>query len=240
MTGFAYNPKGNPIWFLVTVNNTDPIYYYSGASTDCQSGMVGVINPPCTGNGIDSPGSYDLYRSLATQVTAEGPFPTEVTGGQLVYVQPSGKPPGPPGPYYTGFSASCTGAANSSSGSNSSSSTTSSSTAAATSSTSSGIQLSSNSSLSSPSSPSTQSTPSSPTTTGAAPSTTTSLEPPPTSPPTNTISSNFTFTATSTPTPVLISDAGRTYASLLFRNQQLPNFSWVGIGFTLGLAFLIF
>ncbi|KAI9862987.1 MAG: hypothetical protein M1813_004160 [Trichoglossum hirsutum] len=40
--------------FQVTVNNTDPIWYYCSTSTHCKSGMVGVINPPSSGNTIDA------------------------------------------------------------------------------------------------------------------------------------------------------------------------------------------
>jgi hypothetical protein len=33
-----------PTW-SVTVNDTEPIFYYCGAPSSCQSGMIGVINP---------------------------------------------------------------------------------------------------------------------------------------------------------------------------------------------------
>lgn len=32
--------------FVVTVNNTDPIWFYCSQGSHCQDGMVGVINPP--------------------------------------------------------------------------------------------------------------------------------------------------------------------------------------------------
>ncbi|THW81162.1 hypothetical protein D6D18_08974 [Aureobasidium pullulans] len=32
--------------FTITVNNTDPIWYYCPQGDHCQAGMVGVINPP--------------------------------------------------------------------------------------------------------------------------------------------------------------------------------------------------
>lgn len=32
--------------FVVTVNGTDPIWYYCSAGRHCQNGMVGVVNPP--------------------------------------------------------------------------------------------------------------------------------------------------------------------------------------------------
>jgi hypothetical protein len=31
--------------FILTINNTDPIWFYCPQSDHCQSGMVGVINP---------------------------------------------------------------------------------------------------------------------------------------------------------------------------------------------------
>lgn len=32
--------------FTVTINNTDPIWFYCSEVEHCQNGMVGVINPP--------------------------------------------------------------------------------------------------------------------------------------------------------------------------------------------------
>jgi plastocyanin len=32
--------------FVLTVNDTDPIWFYCSATGHCQNGMVGVINPP--------------------------------------------------------------------------------------------------------------------------------------------------------------------------------------------------
>jgi plastocyanin len=32
--------------FTITINNTDPIWYYCPQGDHCQAGMVGVINPP--------------------------------------------------------------------------------------------------------------------------------------------------------------------------------------------------
>jgi hypothetical protein len=77
--------------------------------------MVGVINPPCTGNGINSSGSYSDYQEAAELVTSVGPLPSVVQGGQLVSTYPTGTPTGSPGPSYTGFSASCTVGLNTSS-----------------------------------------------------------------------------------------------------------------------------
>jgi len=76
-------------------------------------------------------------------VTEVGPLPSVIMGGQLVSTYPTGRPTGPPGPYYTGYSASCTAGVNSSSNSTESlttSTTISAATSAARSATSSGLQ----------------------------------------------------------------------------------------------------
>ena len=101
--------------------------------------MVGVINPPCNGNGIDSTGSFNDYKSLAMAATSVGPLPSVIRGGQLVSGYPTGLPPGSPGPQYTGFSASCTAGLNSSSNVTEST-TTSPTTSVPTSNASSGFQ----------------------------------------------------------------------------------------------------
>jgi hypothetical protein len=92
--------------------------------------MVGVINPPCVGNGINSTGSFNDYKALAEAVTSVGPPPSAIQGGQLVSTYPTGTPTGTNGPYFTGFSASCTAGTNTSS--NSTESTTTSAISSAT------------------------------------------------------------------------------------------------------------
>ena len=77
--------------------------------------MVGVINPPCTGNGIDGPGTFGAFQSAAELVTSVGPIPTVIQGGQLVSTRPTSALTGSPGPTFSGFSASCTTKSNSSS-----------------------------------------------------------------------------------------------------------------------------
>jgi hypothetical protein len=133
-----------PIMFLVTINTTDPIYYYCGQIGHCQAGMVGVINPPCNqGNSFTASGSFNAYKSLAMAVKEVGPLPSVIMGGQLVSTYPTGRPTGSQGPYYTGYSASCTAGVNSSSNSTESlttSATTSSATSVGTSAASSGLQ----------------------------------------------------------------------------------------------------
>jgi hypothetical protein len=40
--------------FTFAINNTDPIYYFSGSPGDCVKGMVGGINAPSTGNTVQA------------------------------------------------------------------------------------------------------------------------------------------------------------------------------------------
>ncbi|ODA79138.1 hypothetical protein RJ55_04730 [Drechmeria coniospora] len=57
-------PAGGKSSFSITVNNTDPIFYYCSISNHCQDGMVGVINQ---GQGLDT---LDAYRSAAAKTTS--------------------------------------------------------------------------------------------------------------------------------------------------------------------------
>jgi len=51
----------SPTTFVVTVNDTtQPIWYYCSVGRHCQSGMVGVVNPPY------------VYRSTHARTTREG------------------------------------------------------------------------------------------------------------------------------------------------------------------------
>jgi len=45
--------------FTLSVNSSDPIWFYCGQISHCQAGMVGVINPPSSGQTLDQ------YRSAA-------------------------------------------------------------------------------------------------------------------------------------------------------------------------------
>jgi plastocyanin len=44
--GFKTASGVNTETFTITINDTKPIWYYCGAPSHCQSGMVGVINVP--------------------------------------------------------------------------------------------------------------------------------------------------------------------------------------------------
>lgn len=63
--------------FTVTVNNTDPIWYYCGVAQHCQAGMVGVINPPSSGQE-----NIEAFKSAAAKVQ-DSSAPENVFGGVI-------------------------------------------------------------------------------------------------------------------------------------------------------------
>ncbi|KAF9892138.1 hypothetical protein FE257_002544 [Aspergillus nanangensis] len=63
--------------FTITVNNTDPIWYYCGQIGHCQAGMVAVINPPTSGSD-----SLAVFKAEASNATGES-VPFHVQGGTL-------------------------------------------------------------------------------------------------------------------------------------------------------------
>lgn len=60
--------------FSVKINSTDPIWYFCSVSHHCQVGMVGVINPPSSGDTLNS------YKSAA-QGTSSSSGGNAVAGG---------------------------------------------------------------------------------------------------------------------------------------------------------------
>ncbi|TIA06834.1 hypothetical protein D6C80_10134 [Aureobasidium pullulans] len=63
--------------FTITVNNTDPIWYYCPQGDHCQAGMVGVINPPSSDD--QTIGAFIVAASTAGTSTV----PEQVYGGVL-------------------------------------------------------------------------------------------------------------------------------------------------------------
>ncbi|CAD0014727.1 unnamed protein product, partial [Aureobasidium pullulans] len=63
--------------FTITVNNTDPIWYYCPQGDHCQAGMVGVINPPSSND--QTIGAFIVAASTAGTSTV----PEQVYGGVL-------------------------------------------------------------------------------------------------------------------------------------------------------------
>jgi len=62
--------------FVVTVESTDPMWFYCGQVSHCQGGMVGVINPPASGQ------TLDMFKSAAAG-TSKSSLPAAVQGGVL-------------------------------------------------------------------------------------------------------------------------------------------------------------
>jgi len=68
----------NPDVFTITINDTKPIWYYCSTGKHCQSGMVGVINPPADG-------SKTITQFIAAAAKAENnTAPPTVQGGTKV------------------------------------------------------------------------------------------------------------------------------------------------------------
>ncbi|KAJ5980301.1 hypothetical protein N7481_007599 [Penicillium waksmanii] len=65
---------GKPVWSL-TVNDTNPIWFYCGQVGHCQAGMVGVINP----SGSDT---LDGFKSKASSASGQS-VPATAQGGIL-------------------------------------------------------------------------------------------------------------------------------------------------------------
>ncbi|KAJ5606612.1 hypothetical protein N7510_009393 [Penicillium lagena] len=65
---------GSPVWSL-TVNDTNPIWFYCGQVGHCQAGMVGVINP----SGSDT---LDAFKSAASSANGDS-VPSAAQGGIL-------------------------------------------------------------------------------------------------------------------------------------------------------------
>jgi len=62
--------------FQVTVNSTDPIFFYCGFPTHCETGMVGAINP-------STDQTLDAFQSKASGV-ANSVAASKAFGGQIV------------------------------------------------------------------------------------------------------------------------------------------------------------
>jgi len=87
-TGFNSGPikngaDGSGSVFQVQVKDTKPIWFYCGTPTHCQSGMVGAINAPSSGNTLEA------YKSAAAG-TSSSQLKPNVQGGVVV---PVGTPP---------------------------------------------------------------------------------------------------------------------------------------------------
>ncbi|PNY24420.1 Uncharacterized protein TCAP_05629 [Tolypocladium capitatum] len=75
-SGFIQPKSGGPTVFQVTVNSTDPIFYYCSVGNHCQDGMVGVVNPT-------SNLTLDKYASSAKSASSNI-SPDALYGGKLI------------------------------------------------------------------------------------------------------------------------------------------------------------
>ncbi|KAG9662936.1 hypothetical protein KCU95_g14313, partial [Aureobasidium melanogenum] len=84
-SGFVQVASGeSATTFTITINNTDPIWYYCPQGDHCQAGMVGVINPPSSGS--QNIGGFINAASTAGSSTV----PIQVYGGILAAKGTSG------------------------------------------------------------------------------------------------------------------------------------------------------
>ncbi|KAK0625077.1 hypothetical protein B0T17DRAFT_608125 [Bombardia bombarda] len=72
---FSTVAEENPNVFRVTVNSTDPIFYYCTVAGHCQAGMAGVVNPT-------SDQTLVAYKANAKSTTSSAP--AGVFGGEVV------------------------------------------------------------------------------------------------------------------------------------------------------------
>jgi len=72
---FSQSSGQNTNVFTLTINDTNPIWFYCAVPTHCESGMFGVINPP-TGND-----TLTAYQANAAKATSQAP--ATVQGGVI-------------------------------------------------------------------------------------------------------------------------------------------------------------
>jgi hypothetical protein len=67
--------------FTFAINNTDPIYYFSGSPGDCEKGMVGGINGPSTGNTVQAyqAAAFELAPSPSSSKISTTALPKSTT-----------------------------------------------------------------------------------------------------------------------------------------------------------------
>jgi len=81
-SGYITGDGTGDMTFVTTVNSTDPIWFYCSLGFHCQSGMVGVVNPP-SGQTVSD------YAAAAQKVTAVS-APASPQGGVVTSIAPGG------------------------------------------------------------------------------------------------------------------------------------------------------
>lgn len=79
-SGYVTGDGTGDMTFVTTVNSTDPIWFYCSLGFHCQSGMVGVVNPP-SGQTVSD------YAAAAQKVT-EASAPASPQGGVVTSIAP--------------------------------------------------------------------------------------------------------------------------------------------------------
>ncbi|RDL30787.1 Uncharacterized protein BP5553_10132 [Venustampulla echinocandica] len=69
--------KTNTNVFTLTINDTNPIWFYCATPSHCETGMAGVINPPSGGSE-----TLDQYKAAASKVSNPA-APSVVQGGSI-------------------------------------------------------------------------------------------------------------------------------------------------------------
>jgi len=85
-SGFDSGPinnkaDGSGSVFQVTVQDTNPIWFFCGTPGHCQSGMAGVINPPSSGDSLASYKSSAAGTSTSASGTVQGGVVAPVPNG---------------------------------------------------------------------------------------------------------------------------------------------------------------
>ncbi|KAI0126107.1 Cupredoxin [Xylariales sp. AK1849] len=74
-SGFYPTTAESETIFSVTVNDTNPIWLYCTQQSHCQSGMVGVVNPPADGDQ-----TLDAYKKKSTEFKDQSGEPAVPVG----------------------------------------------------------------------------------------------------------------------------------------------------------------
>jgi len=71
-SGYMTGDEQGDMTYLVTVNNTDPIWFYCSLDSHCATGMVGVVNPPSGNTVSDFANAAKSVPSASAPVSPQG------------------------------------------------------------------------------------------------------------------------------------------------------------------------
>jgi hypothetical protein len=87
--------------FTITVNNTNPAFFYCAQISHCQSGMVFALNPNVQGwyfQRLTSKANQTLAEYISAASKASTTIPTEAPQGGILSTSSSGSPTSSPSP----------------------------------------------------------------------------------------------------------------------------------------------